>query len=66
MEKFLTYRGLSAASGVPLGTLRRMVAGGQLPCVKLNQQQVLFEPSKVRSALAKYRVKAGNKLESFK
>jgi hypothetical protein len=63
MEKLLSYRELSAASGVPIGTLRRMRADGELPCVELNPKLVLFEPSKVRSALAKYRVKAGSKLE---
>jgi hypothetical protein len=65
MEKLLSYRALSAVSGVPVGTLRHMVATGELPCVKLNQKLVLFAPSQVRRALAKYQVGAGDKLEPF-
>jgi hypothetical protein len=58
MEELITgFRNLSAASKIPIRTLRTLAKNGVIPYIKAGHRTVLFVPSKVEKALARRAVK---------
>jgi len=57
-EKLVTINELAALSGLPVRTIRSLMARNTIPFLKLGFRTVRFQPSKVEKALAKREVKA--------
>jgi excisionase family DNA binding protein len=57
-EKLVTIDQLSELSGLPVRSLRSLMAKRAIPFLKLGFRTVRFQPSKVEKALTKREVKA--------
>jgi excisionase family DNA binding protein len=57
-ERLVTIEELSTLSGLPIRTLRTLMARNTIPFLKLGFRTVRFQPSKVEKALAKREVTA--------
>ncbi len=56
LEQLLDYTGMSGACGIPERSLRTLAQQRKIPFLKLGHRTVLFEPSKVLAALARFEV----------
>jgi len=56
-EKLVTIDQLSELSGLPVRTLRTLMARGTIPFLKLGVRTVRFQPTKVEKALQKREVR---------
>jgi hypothetical protein len=58
MGKLLNIVGLSRHQGIPIRTLRTLMAGRKIPFLKIGHRTILFDPEKVDQALQRFEVKA--------
>ena len=54
IEKLVTYPELAELSGLPVRTLRTLVLRRAIPVIRLGHRTVLFKPTSVMAALARY------------
>lgn len=56
-EKLVGFEQLAELTGLPVRTLRTLVYRKAIPVTRLGHRTVVFTPSKVAKALARYEVK---------
>ena len=56
--KLVTIKGLEAATGIPVRTLRSLYHAKKISAYRLGYRTVMFSPEKVREALARFEQKA--------
>jgi len=54
--KLLNITALSDRNGIPVRTLRTLMAGRKIPFLKLGHRTLLFDPEKVDKALERFEV----------
>jgi hypothetical protein len=57
-EKLVDIKGLAEDIGIPVRTLRSLWLKKKIPGVRLGHRTLVFDPSKVRTALDKFEVRA--------
>jgi hypothetical protein len=55
-RKLVNIAGLSEQKGIPVRTLRTLVAGRKIPFLKLGHRTLFFDPEKVDKALQRFAV----------
>jgi hypothetical protein len=54
--KLVNIGGLSQHKGVPIRTLRSLMAAGKIPYLKFGHRTIFFDPEKVDRALQRFEV----------